>query len=188
MRGLKMIDPFDGGDPHGMVFHPDDIREHSSAVLLVKDMANQLEKSYPGWAWAVQPDPRGGVINIFSLRLSGEWGVILKYEWVQRDPVATRRITLAAGAEILERFGMRPGPYSYEVWSNGPKDVAGQPKPDLSDKHTKIQRHHRDFALTQAVRQGDVKIRFEDTRIDENRTHRRILIASGSEGGEDVSG
>ena len=129
MTAPQAASPFDGGDPEGLVYHPDHIQEHASAVLLSKDIANYLEKHYPGgWAWAVSVDPRGGVVNIRSLTCSGDWGIVLKLEWVQRDPVATRRLTIAAGGEILERFGLRPGPYNYQAWQAAPRDITARPK------------------------------------------------------------
>lgn len=169
---------FDGGDPHGLVFHPGQLREHASAVLLAKDFADYLEKAYPGWLWAISVDPRGGVTSLRSMLLSGEYGVILKLDWVQHDPRVAKKLVLNAAAEILERFGMPVGPFDKDAFHAGPKDVAGRPKPDLSDKHQRIRRQHRDEALTAAVKSGEVTIRYEDTRV-ESGTHRRILIASG---------
>jgi hypothetical protein len=175
----RAASPFDGGDPHGMVYDPNQIQEHASAVLLAKDLADHLEKHYPGWAWAIEADPRGGVVNIRSLKCHGEWGVILKMEWVQREPKAARRLALESGGEILERFGIRPGPYSYEAWVAAPRDISGMLRPDLSDKHKRIQRFQRDQAFSRAVDSGDVKVRTEDTARADGSTHRRIIVAGG---------
>jgi hypothetical protein len=167
------------GDPEGLVYHPDDIVEHGSAVLLSKDIGNYLEKHYPGWAWAVSADPRGGVFNIRSLKCSGEWGVVLLLEWIQRDPKVAQRYAIAAGGEILERFGIRPGPYSYDAWAAAPRDVSGMLRPDLSDKHAKIRRFQRDQAFSRAVAEGSVQVRTQDTARADGSTHRRIIV-SGS--------
>lgn len=181
---------YDGGDPHGIVYKPDHIEEHASAVLLSKDVADYLEREYPGWLWALSVDPRGGVASIRSLRLSGEWGFMLKLDWIQHDPVARRRIVLAAAGEVLERFGMPVGPFNREKWLAGPRDIAGNPKPDLSDKHARVRRRYRDEALTQAVKNGEVTLRWQDSQRADGSTHRRILIASGYRNREDgnVSG
>jgi hypothetical protein len=168
---------YDGGQPHGLVYRPDDIEEHASAVLLAKDIADYLEKEYNGWLWAIEVNSKGGTFNIRSLRLSGEWGYVGKLAWVD-DPVARKRIVLAGAGEILERYGMKAGTYNHEAWANGPRDLAGRPKPDLSDKRTKVQRRARDEALTQAVKDGEVTVRYEDSHLRDGSRHRRILIAS----------
>lgn len=169
--------------PEEMVFHPDQIEEHASAVLIAKDVADMLEKEYPGWLWALSVDPKGGVFNIRSLRLSGEWGCVLKLQWIQDDPKVRRRLVLAGAAEILERFGMRVGPYRYDLWAAGPRDLAGHPKPDLSDKHRRIRKYARDQQFSNAVRNGEVSLRFEDSRRPDGSAHRRILIAGRANGG-----
>lgn len=169
---------YDGGDPHGIVHSPDELDEHASAVLLAKDIANYLEHTYPGWAWAVETDPRGGIVNLRALKLSGEWGYILKLAWIQDDPVVRRRLVLKAAGEILERYGMPRAGYSYEAWKAGPRDIAGNPKPDLSDKSLKTRRRYRDEALTTAVKNGAVLLKVQDTPTATG-THRRILLAGG---------
>lgn len=168
--------------PEDLVDHPDDIQEHASAVLISKDVADVLDKTYPGWLWAVSIDPRGGVFNIRSLRLSGEWGYILKLDWIQHDPKVRRRLVLAAAAEVLERFGMRVGPYDYAMWAAGPRDLAGNPRPILTDKSKRVQRFARDQALTNAVREGKVVVRHEDSQRADGSTHRRILLVGKPNG------
>ncbi len=164
---------------HGMVYRPDHIEEHASAVVLAKDIADYLEKEYPGWLWALGVDSKGGIVTIRSLRLSAEWGYILKLDWVQHDPVVRRKLVLRAAGEILERYGCKPRPYRHEDFARITRDVAGRPKPDLSDRHTKIRRRYRDEALTAAVRKGEVKIQYGDVARADGSKYRRILIASG---------
>lgn len=172
------MNKYDGGDPSGLVFLPSQIEEHASAVLLAKDFADWLEKQYPGWLWGISVDPRGGVCSLRSMLLSGEWGVMLKLEWVQRDPKVAKKLILNAAGEILERFGMPVGPYDKARFMSGPRDIAGRPKPDLSDKHQRVRKTYRDDALTAAVKLGEVEIRHRDVTRADGTTHRRILIAS----------
>jgi len=177
MTRVKTLERHDGGQPAGLVYHPDDIEQHASAVLLAKDIANYLEKEYSGWLWAIEVNSKGGTFNIRSLRLSGEWGYVGKLVWVD-DPVARRRIVLAGAGEILERFGMKAGAYNHELCARIPRDLAGQPKPDLTDKAGKVRRRARDDALTMAVRNGEVTVRHEDGRRRDGSRYRRILVAS----------
>jgi hypothetical protein len=168
-----------------MVYHPDDILEHGSAVILAKDIADYLEKAYPGWLWAIEVNSKGGIVNIRSLRLSGEWGYILKMAWLD-DPVARKPIVLRAAGEILERFGVKPGRFTREQWGRIPRDLAGMPKPDLSDKAGKVQRRARDEALTQAVKAGKVRLRWGDVARADGSKYRRILIAGAKPEKSDV--
>lgn len=179
-----MSRPDDTGDRerHGMVYVPDGIEEHASAVVLAKDIADYLERAYPGWLWALGVDSKGGIVTIRSLRLSGEWGYVLKLDWVQHDPVVRRRLVLAAGGEIIERFGLRPGPYRHEMVGMIARDLAGRPKPDLSDKHAKVRRRARDEALTEAVRSGAVTISYNDRRQRDGSVYRSVLVKAASKG------
>jgi hypothetical protein len=127
-------------DPHGTVYSPDHLKETASMIVLVKEIAAQLMKHYPGWRWAIQPDPRGGVVSIFNHDLSGEWGMILKLEWLQASPSSCKQHVLAAGAELLERYSLPAGAYNHERWLNAPRDVAGNLRPDVSDKLQRIQK------------------------------------------------
>jgi hypothetical protein len=166
---------FAGGQPHGVIYSVGEMQESASAILLAKDMADYLEnKHYPGWGWGVSVDPRGGVVTLVAMKIRSDWGVVLKLDWIQNSPGARRRHAISAGAEILERFGVKPGPYSYEAWRSIPLGVDGLPKPDLSDKHQRIKRFSRDEALTNAVKNGSVTIKHQDRG-----GHRRIIVVGG---------
>lgn len=165
---------------HGLVFTPDHIEEHASAVLLAKDIADNLEKQYSGWLWALGVDAQGGVVSIRSLRLSMEWGVMLKLDEIQHDPKVRQREVMRAAGEILERFGCKPGHYRHDMVANIRRDIAGRPMPDLSDKHTKIRKRYRDEALTTAVQNGSVHVSVKDRARRDGSTYRQILIASGA--------
>ena len=149
-----------------------------STVLLVKRAPDLLEKHYPGWAWAVQPDERGGVMNIFSFKLSGEWGYRFRLKDVQGDPKVCDPKIVRAGGEILERFGVPRGKYSYELWKATRKDIAGVAKADLSDKSAKVRRRQRDDALGDALKRGLVKLQYRDTPTPTG-VYREVAIKFG---------
>lgn len=161
------------GDPEGIVNRWDELKGvDASLVILVKDIANLLEKHYPGWLWAVQPDKRGGVINIFSLRLSGRWGYRIKTKNIQNDP--QHKLAVDAGGQILERFGFRRRAYDVNEWRAAKKYLGGVAM-DISDKDAKIRRRYRDDQFTAAVRSGRIQLRFQDTKTPQG-TIRKLII------------
>lgn len=167
------------GSPEGYVGTPDQLKCSAATILLVKGIGDALERHYPGWGWAIQPNERGGVLNIRALRLSGEWGYVLLLRKIQDDPRHTEAIR--AAGEILERFRVPRGMYRYEDWKATRKDIAGLAHADISDKAAKVQRTQRDAALTNAVRNGSVKIDVTDT-VQADRTYREIRVTGGANG------
>lgn len=161
---------------------PTDLDCRASTVLLVKRMADLLEKHYPGWLWCVQPDDVGGVINVFSMRLSGEWGYRFRIMDIQGDPKVADPKFIAAGGEILERFKVPRGTYRYEDWRDAPKDIAGLARADISDKKKSTQRFQRDEALSNAIRSGLAKIRVTDTPSATG-TYRELELQIGGDHG-----
>lgn len=160
------------GDPEGWTAHPSVLQARAATVVLVKNIADTLERHYPGWLWAVQPDERGGVINIFSMRLSCRWGWRIKTKNIQNDP--NLKIALQAGGEILERFGQKRGPYDYARWQAAPRYLGGVAM-DVSDKESKIRRRYRDDEFTTAVRSGQLKLKVKDLKTTTG-TYREIYI------------
>jgi hypothetical protein len=166
------------------VFDLSDLKCNASTILLVKRAADLLEKHYPGWAWAVQPDERGGVMNVFSLKLSGEWGWRFLLKDIQGDPkVADRRI-VSAGGEILERFGVPRSGYRYESWKGTVKDISGVARADITDKSRSVQRRQRDQALTDALNNGMARLKVKDTPT-ETGVYREIAIQVGEANGHE---
>jgi hypothetical protein len=159
-----------------------DLKCRASTVLLVKRMADLLEKHYPGWMWCVQPDDRGGVINLFSLRLSAEWGYRFRIMDIQGDPRAADPKIVAAGGEILERFRVPRGLYRYEDWKEAPKDIAGLARADISDKKASTRRFQRDEALSNALKNGMAKLQIRDTPTATG-THRELALRLGGNDG-----
>jgi hypothetical protein len=65
---------------------------------VAKNVAEHLEKKYPGWLWAV--NVMDGLVVVKCMRLSGNWGFVLHEEKIDNDYKAVTQ----AGGEILERF------------------------------------------------------------------------------------
>lgn len=166
----QRLDPL--AEPDGLISDPSQFVGRAPTVVLVKNIADTLERHFPGWLWAVQPDERGGVINIFSLRLSGQWGYRLKTKNIQNDP--TFRFAIQAGGEILERFGQRRGPYDYQRWAAA-KRKFGLLDFDISDKAAKVRKRRNDDDFTDAIRRGEMKLRYVDRRTSTG-THRSIYV------------
>lgn len=72
-----------------------------------REIAECLEKHYPGHAWGVRADVEQGIVQVFNLRLSGQWGFTLHIDDLQHDP--SMRLTIKAGGELLERYNLSRG-------------------------------------------------------------------------------
>lgn len=155
------------GEPEGLVLSPEALSCHASLVLLVKQAADTLERAYPGWLWAIQPDEHGGVVNIFSMRLSGEWGYTLFTSRLQDDP--TMASVRNAGGELLERFGFARGPYNSDHYRATVRHL-GQMRADVSDKANPVQRNYRTSLLRNGLASGHARI-ITDADIAQARQH-----------------
>lgn len=86
--------------------HINGIPATAAQQLLGKQIMEKLCKTYPGpegrrHRWAVEVDD--GLVSIFNLRLSGEWGYRIKVLDIYSGSELDRRV-VRAGGEILERF------------------------------------------------------------------------------------
>lgn len=155
----------DGADPEGLVRDSQQLLVSASTHILVKDTAAKIHGAYPGWRWAIQPDERGKVFNIFNLDFHDEFGYTIKYTDIQDDP--QRKEAIRAAGEILERFGYthraRPnGPMTYDkdTMANFPRDSRGRVvSVDLAATHARnvsrqVQKKH---TLNSAIRDGLAK-------------------------------
>lgn len=123
------LDPH--GDPQGLTDDPAKLYGvNASTMIILKDCADLLSRTMPGFHWAVQPDQRGGIINVFCLNFSGRWGYRIKLEHIQEDP--HRREIIKAGREILARFGWHGTKYSAEQMATIPRDNRGEAIPIVS--------------------------------------------------------
>jgi len=150
-----------------------------SLANLTKDTADKLEKNFPGWLWCIDPDENAGMMYIFSLRLSGEYGYKLKIKDIQDDE--TRKFAIMAGGEILERYGIRRGKYKRELLKGKIQDLRGNYIPDITDKTGKAQKQERDRVLTKALGEGKIELRTRDNVMQDGSVHREVFMKIGGD-------
>jgi len=87
---------------------------------LAKNVAETLEKKYPGWFWAV--NVMDGVVTVKSLRLSGNWGFVIHADKIDND----YKMVVMAGGEILERFKQQRGKFNNTLYNDLEMSTKGQ--------------------------------------------------------------
>lgn len=103
-------------------------KELAASQAIAKQVAETLEKHHPGHAWSVYADVMQGVVNIHNLNLSSEWGYVILMDEMINDP--EMRMTIRAGGEILERFGINQGRLNHDELHGKPMDLRGNLKYD----------------------------------------------------------
>ena len=151
----------------------------ASLAILVKDTADKLEKEFPGWLWTLNPDESAGMLYLYSLRLSGEYGFKMRIGDIENDE--TRKFAMRAGGELLERFGCPRKRYRYRYLANKMKDLRGNYIPDMTDRSQRDQKRERDRVVTKALDEGHIKFRAEDTVQEDGTTHRRLFMQIGGD-------
>ena len=87
---------------------------------LAKNVAETLEKKYPGWFWAV--NVMDGIVTVKSLRLSGNWGFVMHADKIDND----YKMVVMAGGEILERFKQQRGKFNNTLYNDLSMNNKGQ--------------------------------------------------------------
>ena len=151
---------------------------------MVKDWADKLEKHYPGWMWTINPDEPAGMVYLYSLRLSGEWGYQIKITDMQDDPGYKKAIE--AGGAILERFGLKRGAYKREDLQNKITDLRGNFMPDITDHEARERKQVRDREVTKAYKDGKIKFRTRDISKPDGSTYRELHMQIGSDDDSDT--
>lgn len=169
------------------IVDPNALDVSGSLAILTKRYGEALEKKYPGWLWTINPDEDGGVIYIYSLRLSGEYGFVLKTGEVEND--AHEKAAIRAGGEILERYGIRRGKYDRELLRGKITDLRGNFIPDITDQASRQQKKRRDMEFTRAVNEGKAAVVNRDTVQPDGSVYREIAIRiGGDDAGIDSTG
>tara|TARA_R110002020_G_scaffold827_1_gene4061 strand:+ start:558 stop:887 length:330 start_codon:yes stop_codon:yes gene_type:complete len=96
--------------------------DHTTA----KNVAEHLEKKYPGWLWAVHV--MDSVVVVKSMRLSGNWGFVLHEDKIDNDYKAVTN----AGGEILERYRQSTNGFNQTKYNDLQMDNRGQLNGDFS--------------------------------------------------------
>jgi hypothetical protein len=142
-----------------VVSTPTELVGSASLVVLVKAVADTLERHYPGWGWCVKPDEGGGIIDITCIKISTRVGYTLHIANLQNDPTLAR--VVRAGGEYLERFGFRRVRYSYTEWKRR-EQTLGQFIPDVTDLSAAERRTFEAAKRREAVRTGHARIVTDD--------------------------
>lgn len=98
-------------------------KETQANQMIAKTIAETLNKHYPGHAWMVTASVMQGVVWIYNLKLSSEYGYVLHIDDLQQDP--SMRLTIRAGGEFLERYGLRRGELNHDALADKPMDLRG---------------------------------------------------------------
>lgn len=150
---LRNHDPI--GEPQGVVTEPNQfIGLHASTEIVVKDIADLLTRKMPGFRWAVQPNEKGGVVNIFCLDFHSIWGYVIRYDDVMNDP--KRREAIRAGRMILRRFRYPGTVYRPELMAEIKRTPDGQAIPDVGDM--KATRFTKKAELDMAMATGKARV------------------------------
>jgi hypothetical protein len=94
--------------------------------ILAKNVAEVLDKKYPGWLWAV--NVMDGVVTVKSMLLSGNWGFVMHSDKIDND----YKTVMRAGGEILERYNQKRGTFNQDRYSDLYMDDKGQLNGDFS--------------------------------------------------------
>lgn len=118
-----------------MSANPNALELSAATSALMKDIIYRLTQTYIGFRWAIQPDERGRVFNIFCLDFSSRYGYVIRFEDVQSDPA--RKEAVRAGGEILARFHYKGRKYEPLRMAEVVRRPNGEAIPDLSDHRRK---------------------------------------------------
>jgi hypothetical protein len=80
-------------------------------MTTAKLVAEVLDRFYPGHLWAVHVDSLGGIATVKNMRLSGNWGFVLKLTDTYSGSEFEKRVMMCGG-ELLERYRLRTGAFN----------------------------------------------------------------------------
>ena len=98
-------------------------KEIQANQAIAKQIAETLNKHYPGHAWMVDANVMQGIVRIHNLELSQEYGYILHIDKLANDP--SMSLTIRAGGEFLERFGLKRGKLDRDELADKEMDLRG---------------------------------------------------------------
>ncbi|MGL4232992.1 MAG: hypothetical protein ACRDAM_14670 [Casimicrobium sp.] len=94
-------------------------------ALTARNVAEALNKHYPGHLWAVDIPPHQGVINVRDLMLAGNWGFrILKTQWATVSEL--EKLAMRYGGELLERYKVSRSKLNHDEIDSLATDFAGR--------------------------------------------------------------
>ena len=101
---------------------------YAADQAVARQVAETLDKHYPGHAWAVQASIEQGIVTVRNLNLSGEMGFIMHMDDLLHDP--SMKHTIRAGGELLERYNLRRGSFKASDLDGREVDLRGNLKYD----------------------------------------------------------
>lgn len=161
----------EGAAPEGVVARPDQLLITAATRVLVKDCMDQITRRFPGFLWAIQPDERGGVINLFCRNFHATWGYTIRTRDVQDDPKRTEAIKGAM--ELLRRFrypvdtARRGGQvcFNAELAAAVPRDGTGMAIPDITDIADKRRKLTAEVELALATGRAEIVVGADGGKI-----------------------
>ena len=93
----------------------------SLEVKIAQDIAEKLNKHYPGHMWGVNADVNNGITTIQAVELSTEYGYLLHLADLDID----LKCVVRAGGEILERFRVKRGAHKESEIANLSRNIKG---------------------------------------------------------------
>jgi hypothetical protein len=106
--------------------HKGNMMEEASMMSLVKNVADTLEKHYPGHAWAVGPSNDYSMLAIWNEALSMKWGMWIRIKEIDPD---YKNISKWAG-ELLERARVSRGKVNSDEINSLKRNISGDAKFD----------------------------------------------------------
>lgn len=106
-----------------MIELTDDPNINGNDYVTAKNMADVLNKAYPDHLWGVTCDGSTGIATVRNLRLSGQWGFILKLSEINTDP--TLKCVKMAGGELLERYRLSRARFKQDEYEHLNMNHAG---------------------------------------------------------------
>lgn len=110
---------------------PEDAESEAYDFSKSMEIAEALNKHYPGHLWAVRVQGKQGIATIHNMALSDMWGYVIKLDPLYSASYLNDK-AIKAGGEILERFGVARGRVDHELMDALPKDFAGRVLGDKS--------------------------------------------------------
>lgn len=144
-------------------------------INLCKDVGYKLSCKFPGWRWTIQPDPEGGMINIFTQAfMTDGYGVRIRVEEIVNDP--SLAVVVEQAGQFLERFGLPRSRFKREYLRLLTYDLNGCAVIDITDRDGKERRRARDGIIDKAIRGGRLDIAVKDFKDKAGKIVRHLAV------------
>jgi hypothetical protein len=114
-----------GEENNLLIANEHEAKQNMLDLATAKDVADALNRAYPGHLWAVNCQGEQGVLTIHNLMLSGQWGFTLLLDKSYSASELHKR-AIMAGGEVLERYKVSRGRINNDQLADLPMDFAGR--------------------------------------------------------------